>query len=179
MYDQKAEGSWLCVCVDLLEVFWSAPLLKTDHTVENGAFVLLQAAVGSPLCIYTLCTVEHQTYHSPSTWQRWHQAVYIVSGFRLISMETPGGRDFIPILQISNVAFKDGNRINAVLSRPASMLTHVGCVLTLKGDSVKVRSLWFLGTKISRLGKVPHHYLGPPTTFHTSQVSAGFWNVYL
>lgn len=60
------------------------------------------------------------------------QAVYIVSGFRLISMETPGGRDFIPILQISNVAFKDGNRINAVLSHPASMLTHVGCVLTLK-----------------------------------------------
>lgn len=107
------------------------------------------------------------------------QTVYIVSGFRLISMETPGGRDFIPILQISNVAFKDGNRINAMLSHSASMLTHVGCVLMLKGDSVKVRSLWFLGTKISRLGKVPHHYLGPPTTFHTSQVSARFWNVYL
>lgn len=53
-------------------------------------------------------------------------------------------------------------------SHPALMLTsHVGCVLTLKGDFYEVRSLWFLEIQVSRLGKVLHLYLGPPNTTST------------
>lgn len=55
-----------------------------------------------------------------------------------------------------------------MLSHPASLLTyHVGCVLTLKDGFCEVRSLWFLETGISTLGKVLRYYLGPPTTTFT------------
>lgn len=50
-----------------------------------------------------------------------------------------------------------------MLPHPALLLTyHVGCVLTLKGDFCEVRSLWFLETQISRLGKVITMVHQPP-----------------
>lgn len=128
--------------------------------------------------LHTLCTVEHQTYQSPSTWQRWHQAVYIVSGFRLISVETPGGRDFIPISQIRNVAFKVMG-IEQMLCFPGFLDVNVSCGLCPHASLLWSQESVALRNKEKQTGKGPHHYLGPPTTtFHTSQEAAGFWDVY-
>lgn len=41
--------------------FCSTPLLKTDHTIEKGTFVLLYETIRSPLCVYLQYTIYSGT----------------------------------------------------------------------------------------------------------------------
>lgn len=116
---RTAEGSCYAFCVSWLEVLLICSIAEgwAHYRKRSICLALCSSQISLVYLQHTIC-IKHNVSH----WvpDGWHQAVYIVSRFRLISVKTPRGRYFSSQFYRQGMwPSGQGTGIKAMLSHPA------------------------------------------------------------